>query len=69
MASGQAIITGKLTAIGQAELNTVQTTCDGRITALQDRCFACWPSSQFEYSLALTFLLPQSWTVRRARGQ
>ena len=56
-------------ATGEAELHVVQAMRDGRIVVLQDRCFACWSSSLLEFSLVLTFLLPQSWIVSRSHGQ
>ena len=49
-------VTAELIAKGEAEVQSVQTTCDGRIVALQDRHFACWPSSQLEFSLVLIFV-------------
>ena len=44
--TGEAIIAGELMAIGQAEVQSVQTTQDGGIIASRDRHFACWPYSQ-----------------------
>ena len=45
MATGEAIFTGELMATGEAEVQNVQTTCDGRIVISRDHHFACWPSS------------------------
>ena len=56
MATGGAIIIGKLMATGEAEVQSVQTTRDGGIVASRDRRFACWPSSQLELSLVLIFV-------------
>ena len=41
MATGEAIIIGELIAIGEAEVQSGQTTLDGGIDALRDCRFAC----------------------------
>ena len=53
MAMGEAVITGQLMATGEAEIQSVQTTCDGVMVTLRDHRFVCWPSSWFVGIVAL----------------
>ena len=45
MATGGAIIIGELMAIGEAEVQRVQTTLDGAIIASRNGRIVCWVSS------------------------
>ena len=56
MATGEAIITAELMAAGEADVQSIQTTRDGGIVASRDRCFACWPFREPEFSLVLIFV-------------
>ena len=62
MATGKAIIIGELMATGEAEVQSVQTMCDSGIVASRN----CPASSSLVF---FKYLLPQSWTEKRSRGQ